>query len=228
PLFFLMLRPPPVCSPLDTLFLTLNVKNQAFVPEIEGFLNFQLLSSFICKSQNDFEKFMHLCKEKQRLAINACELKSHVPASGMSSSEVRALGFDGFLIDFVSGRPEVMDFLRVFGNFASIPVAKNHVDDDMVFKKTGFRRIAIQGRYYEIKRSRYSQGNSNDYVIIQNPLPKVNLFTNFISNEQLKEIDEEFALKDAIRRDNQATYKKILEEVEVVSMQLDRATARRN
>ncbi|ELQ76806.1 Structural maintenance of chromosome protein SMC5/Spr18, SMC superfamily [Trachipleistophora hominis] len=74
---------------IEPCILSLSLKNAKFINEIEGFLSYQALTSFICKDFRDFELLMKTLKDKMKLAINALNTISRLirPRTQESISE---------------------------------------------------------------------------------------------------------------------------------------------
>ncbi|KAH9410730.1 putative RecF/RecN/SMC protein [Ordospora pajunii] len=204
---------------IEPPFLHLRIKDADYTIEVENFLGFQSLSSFICKLPEDFEKLVEIMKDEKKWRINAIEAvcSDERPSDTIVPKEVlMKLGFDGVLSDFLECRDEVLDYLNVVGHFDQIPVCKRSIDETFVFKTTNVRRMAVGGRYIEVKRSRYGE----DYVIIDNPLKARNLFSTGLSLQELKEVEGLLEIKNARRRQNEEELKSVLEEYEGIDKRL--------
>lgn len=210
---------------IEPCILSLSLKNTKFMNEIEGFLSYQALTSFICKDFRDFELLMKTLKDKMKLAINAVECNFKAEKAPYTGEQIRALGFDGYLIDYVDDRKEVLDFLSSMLNFTSIPVTKNDLDEVAVFKKYNFAKMAVNNRYLAIKKNRYDH---RDFTIIENKLPKLNLFNKFTSHDELATLERKLKEIEGMRASNQSMYKEKLEKVEKIKSYFEKIQATRD
>ncbi|KAF9762967.1 Structural maintenance of chromosomes protein 5 [Nosema granulosis] len=177
---------------IEPAFLSINITNEKFTAEIETFLSFILMTSFICKDPRDFEKFMKTLKDEQRLSINAVEEIKKIERCEYSSSQIKSFGFDGTLLDFIEARKETKDFLIAHGHFDSIPVTKKRIDEKKIFQSTDIKRFAMENKYVEIKRSRY---NSNDYVVSSSAITARNFFSKKIDTSEIESQLSEIAME---------------------------------
>lgn len=214
---------------IEPPYVQLGIRDQGFAVEVENFLGFQALSPFICKCGEDFEEFVRIMKDEKKWGINVVEaLKADVCRDvGMkrvSREMLVELGFDGVVSDFIECRQEIMDYLIAVGHFDSIPVSKRYVDESVVISRMDVKRMAICGRYIEIKRSRYS----SDYVVMDNLLKARNLFSQTVSQREVEEIEKKLEENDVGRREKGCELKRVLGECEEVECRLRDMYSRRN
>jgi structural maintenance of chromosomes protein 5 len=212
---------------IEPPILHIGIKNASYALEVESFLNFQCLTPFICKSPEDFEAFMRIMKDEQKLGINAVEaITGGDRRSDLEQARrvVKKYGFDAVLIDLIDARREILDYLAAIGAFDGIPVTKKSVDEAVIFRSTDVKRMAANGRYLEVKRSRYG----DDYVIIDNPLKPRDLFSWSFSQDEIESIERELSAQDQARRKNGEELRKILEQLEDLDLSLKEQCRRRN
>ncbi|EPR79581.1 SMC family protein, partial [Spraguea lophii 42_110] len=202
---------------IEPLYLSLSLKDNRYLKEVETFLSFQTLTSFMCKNKKDFESFTMYCKDKLKLGINSIELKGKIKEPNISREKIKTLGFDGYLLDFVEGSEEVLTFLCVFGYFHAIPVTKRNLNEEELFKKYNFSKMAVNGKYHEIKKSRYN----SEYTTITSDLHRKNIFNTNIVVEELKKIDEILEQKEKLRIENSDKSKKEYEQINDIKQDLN-------
>ncbi|EOB15517.1 Structural maintenance of chromosomes protein 5, partial [Nosema bombycis CQ1] len=214
---------------IEPTFLHLNITNEKFTPEIEVFLSFILMTSFICKDPNDFIKFMKKMKDEKNLRINAIEeIKGYNTDGGSkvgkgnsnltnnnNNTLFKSLGFDGVILDFINVRNETKDFLIAHGHFDSIPLTKSLLNDKNIFEKSSIKRFAMNSKFFEIKRSRY---NDKDFIIHSSSINPKNLFTKKIDTT---EIENELKKLDFDRKINEMDLNKILNEIEDLNLKIN-------
>ena len=168
---------------IEPPFLNITISDQRFVNEIEVFLSYHALTSFICKNQEDFEKLSRILKDELNLGINIVEAIKNPPSNYYSTEEVKKIGFDGLAIDFIDACREVKDFLKASCYLNNIPITKKNINDKYIFETTSFKRIAMDGKYIEIRRSKY---NSKDFVISSFVIKTKNLFSSKIDTSDIE------------------------------------------
>lgn len=139
-------------------------KTTKYRDEIESFFGYTLLTSFVCKGKKEFERFTRKYKEEKKLKINVVEIPEVFPEMERGERErVERMGFEGYLIDFVECVEEVRILLAVVGQLHRIPVTDKEIDESLLFKECRLiTKAVINGKYVEIKRSRYGK----DYTIL--------------------------------------------------------------
>ncbi|WUR02140.1 structural maintenance of chromosomes protein 5 (SMC5) [Vairimorpha necatrix] len=167
---------------IEPPFLLISISDEKFMQEIEIFLSFHALTSFICKNSIDFEKMSKILKDEMKLGINIVEDIKNVPNFQYTKEQVRNLGFEGLVIDFIETRQEIKNFLMSSCHLQNIPITKKNINDKFIFENTSFKRIAVNGKYLEIRRSKY---NSKDSVIICAPIISKNLFSSKIDTSEI-------------------------------------------
>lgn len=209
---------------IEPPLLSVELKVPKFSAEVETFLNFQLLSSFICKNSEDFELFLKILKDDKKLAVNAIERIEEKKANTMSNAELASLGFEGMLIDMVEARIEIKDFFNSVAHFNAIPISKSNVDELRIFEKYDIKRMAVRSKFVEIKRSQY---NRNDFVISEVGLNTLSLFTQSSADKDLQ-VMEALRDLDVKRGENKEKYKEIMQKMEEVEVSLAKMYKTRN
>ena len=204
--------------------LSVQLRDSRFLAEVETFLNFQLLSSFICQNSDDFELFLRILKDEKNMAVNAIEKIDEKRKNTLDGGELKTLGFDAMLIDMIEARTEVKNFFNSVAHFNSIPIAKKSIDESNIFAHYEVKRMATRNKFVEIKRSQY---NRSDFVISESCLASIGLFSQFSAGEgeqaasSLKELDIK-------RSENRERYKEIMQKAQDAEKDLARMYKVRN
>lgn len=204
--------------------LSIKLKMPKFIHEVETFLNFQLLSSFICKNSDDFELLLRVLKDEKKLAINAIEKIDEKRKNILGDEELRKIGFEGMLIDMIDAREEIRDFFNSVAHFYAIPITKANVNESEIFDKYEIKRMATRNKFVEIKRSQY---NRNDFVISESGLNSIGLFSQF-SQDQNNQIENAMRELNSRRSSNQEKYKEIMQKMEDIENKLNKLYKVRN
>lgn len=201
---------------LEPCYLHINI-DKDYSEYVETFLSFQALSTFIVRNDDDFRKLTTILKDELNLGINVSTMSvsSH---QRINNEGLKRFHLDGVVSDFIECRQEYKDYLNAHGWFQCIPISRHEIysikngvkvaasEEDIFREIPNVKRTAINGRYSEMKTSRYG----NDFVIFTNNIsaketfyfPKVDV--EFI-NAQLKTLNDQ-------RGQNKPKMDKILEE----------------
>lgn len=192
---------------LEPSYLHITI-DKNYTDYVETFLSFQSLTSFVALDENDFSLLARLLKDEQSLGIN---IAMHSPCNvkRMSQSDIDRFKFAGVVSDFIKCRSEYLDFFNNQGFFNNIPISKTEVREEEVYDRISTcRRMAVNNRYSEIKRSMYD----NDYVILTNRIKPKNLF-NYPSFD-VKAADEKIRELSRQRENNRIKFNEALNKKE--------------
>lgn len=168
---------------LEPALLHVRLNNKAFLIEVENLLTNNMLTTFICTENDDFQLFTHKLKDEMRLKVNVM-LHSNAPYK--TNDKIREkYNIDGFVIDFIDVRKEYLEVFCLLGQLHNIPVSKREIDR-RIFDE-GFIKIISNGRYIEKKISRYDK---KDVVIIDSDLRHRNFLNDESNTKEIKEIEQ--------------------------------------
>lgn len=197
---------------IEPCIISLSLKKQKYVTELEGSLSFYAVTSFIVKDSADFTQFTKILKEEQNLGINVVEYRFTAKAKPYSNEEIKSLGFDGYLIDFIDDKKEILDFLSSSCNLSSIPVtSRRDLDERKILGKYNFHKIAVAGSCIGIKRSIY---NPKDYFIIEFRFKRTGIFKQIGTADDIQKIDKKIDRLETERTQNRGSYRGLKEALE--------------
>jgi len=195
---------------LEPSYLHLTIKKE-YSEYVEAFLSFQALSFFIVKNDEDFSKLTRILKDELNFSVNVAILNFR-ETTVILKSDLENYGLEGVLSDFIDCRREYIDFLNSYGHFNCIPISryelgrvKKVTEQDIFNILPMVKRMAIAGRYSEIKRSKYN----NDFIIISNRIFSKGLF-NF-PKINIQSIISQLEILNKERELNKLKMDKILE-----------------
>ncbi|KAK6090984.1 hypothetical protein P3W45_000229 [Vairimorpha bombi] len=168
---------------IEPPFLSVSINDTKYTNEIEAFLSFHALTSFICKNSEDFEKFSRILKDEMKLGVNIVEAIRTPASSSYTSDQIRKFGFDGVVIDFIDVRKEIKDFLISSCHLNDIPISKTNLNEKYIFENTSFRRMAVDNKYVEIRRSKY---NKKDFTISSLAIKPKNIFSSKLDTSEIE------------------------------------------
>lgn len=134
-------------------------------PRIASYLgtctDFATSISFTMVDSESYRKFSN--DILSRFQVNLRELSTGSLSAPISVHELREMGFDGYLVDFLSGNKDVLMMLCQQHRIHAIPVTKKELSSEMMdFLKTPdergnlkFRRVIAGNYIYDFKRSSY-------------------------------------------------------------------------
>ena len=109
-----------------------------FSGEFEEMLSHQTLTLIVCENDDDFDLLQTELLDKQRLKVSIHLQKSpfsnYTPRIGRE--QLRALGFSGYLADYVKGPEIVKAALCQLSQIHLIPVTKGTIDEERLFRTT--------------------------------------------------------------------------------------------
>ncbi|EQB60648.1 structural maintenance of chromosomes protein 5 [Vairimorpha apis BRL 01] len=160
---------------IEPPFLNINIKNENYINEVEIFLNYHVLTSFICKNSEDFELFSKIMKDEKSLSINVVEAIRKVPSPSHTPEEIKSYGFDGVILDYIDARNEIKDLLCVSCHVHDVPVlrsggdvnrldggSKNRLDGDNVNRLDGGSKNGNVNRLDVDNVNRLDGGNDGE------------------------------------------------------------------
>lgn len=201
---------------LEPCYLHIDIEKE-YSSIVEGFLGFQALATFIVKNDEDFTKFTKIIKDEKRLGITASTVGTSVP-SRLDQEILDYFNFEGVLSDFIHCRDEYKDYLNSQGNFNKIPLSRTEIfildngkkisvsEEDVFNKVKNIRRMSINGRFAEIKRSVYG----NESVILTSKISKKQIFDE--RKIDINSINEKLKHLDIKRQENKKMMSDILEQ----------------
>lgn len=183
---------------IEPCYISLKIKNNKYIKEVEGTMSFNLSTTFIVKNRQDFVKFAKIMKDEQGWGINIIEHQSYDDYDNKFENnsvpdrrKIKDLGFDGYLIDFVEDRHEILEYLAHVGNFNSIPVYTNKDSSGGLFNsqnnkamnllrnpnsvmlENNIKRMIVNSNNVSLKKSIY---NPYDSYIQEYPLRETGIY----------------------------------------------------
>lgn len=196
---------------LEPSFLHISI-NKDFCAYVEAFLSYQAMTSFIAMNQDDFTLLARILKDQQNLAINISMYSNHYNER-ISQQDLSRFNFEGVVSDFITCRQEYLDFFNSLIYLNTIPISRNEIKEEAVYDSIPtIRRMGVNGRFSEIKKSRYD----NDFVIITNKI-KYKGILDFPSFD-IKGVNDRISLLNHQRETNRATLNKIIEKKEALDL----------
>lgn len=139
-------------------FLEVQVKDERFASEIEGFFNKQSMNLFVSQCKEDTELFLAELSDRRNLRLNIQESDSSLSEyrPRVPVDVIKSLGFHDYIINLIDAPEPILAVLCQTANLHLIPVTKQQIDESKLEKYRDIQRYCIDGILYEVKRSAYS------------------------------------------------------------------------
>ncbi|ORY46464.1 P-loop containing nucleoside triphosphate hydrolase protein [Rhizoclosmatium globosum] len=108
----------------EPICLGINPVNPEVAKAIETFIGYTKLTSFVTQTQSDYQLLRNHFYDKMKLRVNVVCVENVQESfrSKISPEEISRLGFDGVLIDFVTGDPVLMSALIQYTPLDETPI----------------------------------------------------------------------------------------------------------
>ncbi|TIB40208.1 hypothetical protein E3P86_00783 [Wallemia ichthyophaga] len=150
----------------DPAFLEVRVKDQSYASAIESLINYNVMKTILCQSQEDYDIATKQIIDKYHFRVNIVQpvFNARETEQYMSREEIQELGFDGFAIDFVDAPDFILNYLKKVCFLHKIPIAKTSekinmkaIEESRAFKSKELRRYLIGTESHTYSWSRYGR-----------------------------------------------------------------------
>lgn len=187
--------------------MSVSVKNPRFASYLAQCVDYNTCKAFTIINAAAYEQFAD--DILKRFKVNLRELSDAQLNPPLPIEEVKSLGFDCYLSDFVTGDSRVIEMLCQFSRIHTIPISTKELGNEELRRLTTpdrngnilFKRIIHGNRVVDIKRSLY--GNRQIFSVDSNVKDTKFYQTSVISEEQKARVNADISQlksKDAERR----------------------------
>lgn len=150
----------------DPAFLEVRVKDQSYASAIESLINYNVMKTILCQSQDDYDVATKQIIDKYHFRVNIVQpvFSARDTEQYMSREEIQELGFDGFAIDFIDAPDFLLNYLKKVCFLHKIPIAKTAdkinmraIEESRAFKSKELRRYLIGTESHTYSWSRYGR-----------------------------------------------------------------------
>ncbi|KAJ3019979.1 UNVERIFIED_CONTAM: Structural maintenance of chromosomes protein 5, partial [Siphonaria sp. JEL0065] len=108
----------------EPICLGINPVSPEYAKALEAFIGYGRLTSFVTQTENDYIKLRDHFYDKMNLRVNVVCVTNIRDKfeSAISEAEIKRLGFDGVLIDYVTGDPVLMSALMQYTPLHETPI----------------------------------------------------------------------------------------------------------
>ncbi|KAJ3158631.1 Structural maintenance of chromosomes protein 5 [Geranomyces michiganensis] len=112
----------PVC-------LEINAKNPAYADALEANIPYRIMLNFVTQTEADYKLLLHEMIDKRKLRISVFmstrKLDSWQPEIPLH--QIQQMGFDGYLLDYIDGPPEILSVLCQEARLHKIPISSREL-----------------------------------------------------------------------------------------------------
>lgn len=193
---------------LEPPIMTISVKDPSYAKYLAQCVDYNTTRALTMVDDRAYEAFANEILE--RFAVNLRELSNAEITHPLPEEQIRELGFEGYVSDFVTGSPDIFRMLCQFSKINMIPISRKELSNSQLerLSKPGKNgKIIIQkfmhGNYVvEVGKSDYtnkvfSTHTSMNPRIINTPFYQ----DRVITNEQIESINNEISRRVAKRND---------------------------
>lgn len=148
----------------DAPVVSCAVTDKAYAKYVEKVIDNSTLYAIFSKDRRDHDEISKFVFSEFNTPMRICS-RSEI-RQPMSSEDVRKLGFDGYLSDFITGPPELVESLKQISKLHLIPVSRRPITDSMIKQLTNtsdrvpFMRFIGADQMFNIYRSKYGSKQS--------------------------------------------------------------------
>ncbi|KAI9033358.1 P-loop containing nucleoside triphosphate hydrolase protein [Hyaloraphidium curvatum] len=157
--------------PYDPIIVEINPRDLAYASLVENAIAFRFQKTIGCKTKRDFDVLNEELIEKRKLRINLALIEPSDRDEGqpkpVNDRELRDLGFEGWVSDFIDGPEPIKAFLNKhvglhmpFSRRKFSPEAQTRVENHQTHGRYTFARFFVEDVSYRVNRA-YGQFSSN-------------------------------------------------------------------
>lgn len=204
---------------LEPALVTLNVKDKSVAPVLEAIIPYGHLNAIVVTSKSDYNGLSKYLYDEKRCMVSIrtlSEEKIDMSKDRISREDLRRLGFDGFITDFLSGPEEVIQMLCENVYLNRIPISikglsneqkeiiskeinnglelVKYVSYDELYtmnkSKFGRKQVSTNIRSFKLKSFIFSNGISDEQKVnINNKIQELN--TEYKNTEAMVKVSRE-------------------------------------
>ena len=207
----------PVCMELD-------VKYPQYAHIIESSLSRQALTSFVFEDSEDYDIFLTVIADTQKLQVNAIQvqgggdLSQYVPQEPLE--KLRKYGFEHYFLDVVQAPSHVLAALCDNFKVHLLPISLKPVQFARVDQETTLKKYFSAGNSYEVHRER-----DRVTAVLSKPLKVSKFFgagDSNVSEEQKSTLIQDLENSRASLKSNEQKMRSMLEDERVAHDHLSR------
>ncbi|CAG8597007.1 13762_t:CDS:10, partial [Acaulospora morrowiae] len=175
----------PICLEID-------IKDMRYADAVEYLLG-NSMRTFVCESSQDYHTVTKALCDNRKLKINVICI-SHLNLnnfpSPMSIQQLRAHGFESYLLDQIDAPPMLLTAICDQANFHRIPVARSEsdVDHKEILRRPEIKKYIAGDTSYSITSSRYGKRLNQSYTTKIRP---ARIFTNTLNVDQRRDLERQ-------------------------------------
>ncbi|KAJ3107199.1 Structural maintenance of chromosomes protein 5 [Phlyctochytrium planicorne] len=139
----------------EPICLHVNVKNPDYAASVETIIGKNTLMNFVVQTREDYKALTRQILDVLKLRCNVVMLDSSMRLEpAMTRNEIRSLGFDGYLLDFLDGPDEVIRAACQISGIHTIPVSLRPIERlSSIEAEQRLKSYVIANSSYTVKRN---------------------------------------------------------------------------
>ncbi|KAJ1721500.1 Structural maintenance of chromosomes protein 5 [Coemansia erecta] len=137
--------------------LEASVRDARYAALVETVVGASTLRTFVAQCDADYHVFARNVIDGMRLRVDVVSLRRTLDdfRAPVAAEGLRALGFDGYAVDFVDAPRAVLAALCDRDRIHAVPVALGPVDNEAARAQNAFKEYVAGGTHYAVTRGRY-------------------------------------------------------------------------
>ncbi|KAJ3023997.1 Structural maintenance of chromosomes protein 5 [Thoreauomyces humboldtii] len=181
----------------DPICLEIQVTDPAMADTVESFVGIGHMATFVTQTDHDYHLLSKELIEKRKLRINIVQFSDKPLAHfrpDVPKEQIERLGFDGYVLDYLEGPPEVLSALCQLSKIHNIPVARRTISNiaqvESNHKIMAYADVATRTVY----RIRRGYGSA---AVTSNPMRPAHWLRGSVDMSQRTRLEQELeSLKD--------------------------------
>ncbi|KAJ3144260.1 Structural maintenance of chromosomes protein 5 [Geranomyces variabilis] len=115
----------------EPICLEVNAKNAAYADALEANIPWRLMMNFVTQTEADYKLLLNelIDRRKLRVSVFMCARKLDSWQADISVEEIQRIGFDGYLLDYIDGPPEILSVLCQEARLHKIPISSRELTE---------------------------------------------------------------------------------------------------
>ncbi|KAI9503085.1 hypothetical protein BX070DRAFT_224706 [Coemansia spiralis] len=192
--------------------LEVSVKDPRYANLVETIVSVSTLRTFVTQCDEDYHTFTREVNDKQGLRVDVVsyhkDLEDFRPSQPRET--LQALGFDGYVIDYIEAPRKVLAAMCNRDNIHEVPVALGRVDNETIESKMLFKEYIAEGTRFAITRGRY--GSRSATVTTSRVKPQARILSSGETDEvraMRERLHKEISMYRDQLQENEASVKKL-------------------
>lgn len=157
---------PPVLTEIE-----LKPEYRHLADSVEMPIRWATLKTFVCERRADYDKLSAILNDGMRLRVNIAEIEGVTTEElhgqmPLPHAELRQLGFDGYVVDYLQGPQTVINYICQSDNLHKIPLAERGDGLHRERAERLFNRFIVGDTLESVNRSKYIGRSGQQQILV--------------------------------------------------------------